>query len=150
RGGGRASAVGRLRIAARRARHVHERDHRHDLLHASRIHGTVPRARHPLPAAVRAYRERGARRGGARARMNLNTAWFVVLAFTLAVYAVLDGFDLGIGAIHLLLGRTRDERERLIDSIGPVWNGNEVWLLAAGGSMVVAFPNLYAASFSGF
>ena len=82
--------------------------------------------------------------------MNLNTAWFVVLAFTLAVYAVLDGFDLGIGAIHLLLGRTREERARLIDSIGPVWNGNEVWLLAAGGSMVVAFPNLYAASFSGF
>lgn len=82
--------------------------------------------------------------------MNLNSAWFVVLAFTLAVYAVLDGFDLGIGAIHLLLGRTREERARLIDSIGPVWNGNEVWLLAAGGSMVVAFPNLYAASFSGF
>src|SRR3954469_2871857 len=82
--------------------------------------------------------------------MNLNTAWFVVLAFTLAVYAVLDGFDLGLGAIHLLLGRTREERARLIDSIGPVWNGNEVWLLAAGGSMVVAFPNLYAASFSGF
>ena len=82
--------------------------------------------------------------------MNLNTAWFVLLAFTLAVYAVLDGFDLGLGTIHLLLGRTRQERERLIDSIGPVWNGNEVWLLAAGGSMVVAFPNLYAASFSGF
>jgi len=82
--------------------------------------------------------------------MNLNTAWFVMLAFTLAVYAVLDGFDLGLGAIHLLLGRTRQERERLIDSIGPVWNGNEVWLLAAGGSMVVALPNLYAASFSGF
>jgi cytochrome bd ubiquinol oxidase subunit II len=82
--------------------------------------------------------------------MNLNTAWFVVLAFTLAVYAVLDGFDLGIGAVHLLLGRTREERTRLIDSIGPVWNGNEVWLLGAGGSMVVAFPNLYATSFSGF
>jgi cytochrome d ubiquinol oxidase subunit II len=82
--------------------------------------------------------------------MNLNSAWFVLLAGTLAVYAVLDGFDLGLGTIHLLLGRTREERERLIDTIGPVWNGNEVWLLAAGGSMVVAFPNLYAASFSGF
>jgi cytochrome d ubiquinol oxidase subunit II len=82
--------------------------------------------------------------------MNLNSAWFVLLAFTLAVYAILDGFDLGLGTIHLLLGRTRQERERLIDTIGPVWNGNEVWLLAAGGSMVVAFPNLYAASFSGF
>ena len=82
--------------------------------------------------------------------MNLNSAWFVLLAFTLAVYAILDGFDLGLGTIHLMLGRTRQERERLIDTIGPVWNGNEVWLLAAGGSMVVAFPNLYAASFSGF
>ena len=82
--------------------------------------------------------------------MSLNTAWFVVLSFTLAVYAVLDGFDLGVGVIHLLLGRTREERMRLIDSIGPVWNGNEVWLIAASGSMIVAFPNLYAASFSGF
>ena len=82
--------------------------------------------------------------------MSLNTVWFVVLAFTLAVYAVLDGFDLGVGAIHMLLGRTREERTRLIDSIGPVWNGNEVWLVAAGGAMVVAFPNLYATSFSGF
>jgi cytochrome d ubiquinol oxidase subunit II len=82
--------------------------------------------------------------------VSLNTAWFVVLAFTLAVYAVLDGFDLGLGAIHLWLARTREERTRLIDSIGPVWNGNEVWLIAAAGSMIVAFPNLYAASFSGF
>lgn len=82
--------------------------------------------------------------------MSINSAWFVLLAFTLAVYAILDGFDLGLGTIHLLLGRTREERARLIDTIGPVWNGNEVWLLAAGGSMVVAFPNLYAASFSGF
>jgi cytochrome d ubiquinol oxidase subunit II len=80
----------------------------------------------------------------------INTIWFIVLAFMLAGYAVLDGFDLGIGAVHLLLGRSRDERARLIDTIGPVWNGNEVWLLAAGGSMVAAFPHLYAASFSGF
>ena len=80
----------------------------------------------------------------------INTVWFIVLAFMLAGYAVLDGFDLGVGAVHLLLGRDPRERGRLIDTIGPVWNGNEVWLLAAGGSMVVAFPHLYAASFSGF
>ena len=80
----------------------------------------------------------------------INTVWFIVLAFMLAGYAVLDGFDLGVGAVHLLLGRNPRERGRLIDTIGPVWNGNEVWLLAAGGSMVVAFPHLYAASFSGF
>ena len=82
--------------------------------------------------------------------MTLNTAWFLLLAFMLAGYAVLDGFDLGIGSIHLLLGRDRAERARLIDSIGPVWNGNEVWLLGVGGALVAAFPNLYAASFSGF
>jgi cytochrome d ubiquinol oxidase subunit II len=80
----------------------------------------------------------------------INDTWFVALAFMLAGYAVLDGFDLGIGTVHLRLGRDRAERARLIDTIGPVWNGNEVWLLAAGGSMVVAFPTLYAASFSGF
>ncbi len=80
----------------------------------------------------------------------INTAWFVALAFMLAGYAVLDGFDLGVGALHLMLGRHAAERARLIDTIGPVWNGNEVWLLGAGGAMVVAFPHLYAASFSGF
>ena len=79
----------------------------------------------------------------------IETTWFIVLAFMLAGYAVLDGFDLGIGTLHLLLGRNRAERATLIDTIGPVWNGNEVWLLAAGGSMVAAFPHLYAASFSG-
>jgi cytochrome bd ubiquinol oxidase subunit II len=80
----------------------------------------------------------------------LETVWFVILGMMLIGYAVLDGFDLGVGALHLCLGRSRDERTRLVDAIGPVWNGNEVWLLAAGGSMIVAFPTLYAASFSGF
>ena len=80
----------------------------------------------------------------------LNSIWFVVLAFMLAGYAVLDGFDLGVGSLHLVLGRSTSERTKLIDTIGPVWNGNEVWLLAAGGSMFVAFPHLYASSFSGF
>jgi cytochrome d ubiquinol oxidase subunit II len=82
--------------------------------------------------------------------VTLNAVWFVVLAFMLAGYAVLDGFDLGVGSVHLLLGRNMRERTTLVDAIGPVWNGNEVWLLAAGGAMVVAFPHLYAASFSGF
>ena len=80
----------------------------------------------------------------------INTIWFVALTFMLAGYAVLDGFDLGVGSLHLLLGRNTRERTTLVDSIGPVWNGNEVWLLAVGGSMFVAFPHLYAASFSGF
>jgi cytochrome d ubiquinol oxidase subunit II len=80
----------------------------------------------------------------------LNTIWFVVLATMLAGYAILDGFDLGAGALHLWLGRDARERSQVIDAIGPVWNGNEVWLIAAGGAMFVAFPTLYAVSFSGF
>jgi cytochrome d ubiquinol oxidase subunit II len=80
----------------------------------------------------------------------MNTIWFIVLASMLAGYAILDGFDLGAGALHLWLGRTAGERAQVIDAIGPVWNGNEVWLLAAGGAMVVAFPTVYASGFSGF
>jgi cytochrome d ubiquinol oxidase subunit II len=80
----------------------------------------------------------------------INTIWFVVLAFMLAGYAVLDGFDLGVGIVHFGIGRDARERATLIDAIGPVWNGNEVWLLAAGGAMFAAFPRLYASSFSGF
>jgi cytochrome bd ubiquinol oxidase subunit II len=80
----------------------------------------------------------------------MNTVWFIVLAALLAGYAVLDGFDLGVGIVHFALGRSTRERGMLIDTIGPVWNGNEVWLLAAGGAMFVAFPHVYAASFSGF
>lgn len=80
----------------------------------------------------------------------INTLWFLVLTVMLAGYAVLDGFDLGVGILHLVLGGDTKDRETAINAIGPVWNGNEVWLLAAGGSMVAAFPHLYAAAFSGF
>ncbi len=78
------------------------------------------------------------------------TLWFVIVALMLAVYTVLDGFDLGAGTIHWLVGRTSEERRLVLRSIGPVWDGNEVWLLAAGGTLYFAFPALYAASFSGF
>src|ERR1700740_3649425 len=68
----------------------------------------------------------------------------------LAVYVLLDGFDLGAGAIHLLVAKTDAERRQVLAAIGPVWDGNEVWLLAAGGTLYFAFPVLYASSFSGF
>jgi cytochrome bd ubiquinol oxidase subunit II len=80
----------------------------------------------------------------------INALWFLVLAAMLVGYAVLDGFDLGVGILHLWVARREDEREAAVNTIGPVWNGNEVWLIAAGGAMVAAFPHLYAAAFSGF
>jgi cytochrome d ubiquinol oxidase subunit II len=68
----------------------------------------------------------------------------------LAAYVILDGFDLGAGVIHLAVARTEDQRRLILKAIGPVWDGNEVWLLAAGGTLYFAFPLLYASSFSGF
>jgi cytochrome d oxidase subunit CydB len=76
--------------------------------------------------------------------------WFWLLAGVLAVYAVLDGFDFGVGMLHFAIGKTAPERDTLLRSVGPVWDGNEVWLVAAGGTLFGAFPLLYATAFSGF
>ena len=78
------------------------------------------------------------------------TLWFAIIAVMLTCYVVLDGFDIGAGAIHLLAARTDGERRKIIRAIGPVWDGNEVWLLATGGVLYFVFPQLYASSFSGF
>jgi cytochrome d ubiquinol oxidase subunit II len=80
----------------------------------------------------------------------MGTIWFCLVAIMIDVYVLLDGFDLGAGAIHLLVAKTDDERRQVLASIGPVWDGNEVWLLAAGGTLYFAFPALYASGFSGF
>jgi cytochrome d ubiquinol oxidase subunit II len=80
----------------------------------------------------------------------MTTVWFCLLGFMIAVYVVLDGFDLGVGALHRLLARDDEEREQAIRLIGPVWDGNEVWLIAAGGVLFLGFPHAYAAAFSGF
>jgi len=76
--------------------------------------------------------------------------WFLLITLMLAAYVVLDGFDLGVGILHLFIAKTEDERRLLIRTIGPVWDGNEVWLIAAGGTLYFAFPLLYASGFSGF
>jgi cytochrome bd ubiquinol oxidase subunit II len=78
------------------------------------------------------------------------TLWFILVAFMLTVYVLLDGFDLGAGIIHLFAARTDTERRFILRAIGPVWDGNEVWLIAAGGTLFFSFPLLYASSFSGF
>jgi cytochrome d ubiquinol oxidase subunit II len=80
----------------------------------------------------------------------MGTIWFWLVALMLTGYVVLDGFDLGAGALHLIAARTDAERRAVLESIGPVWDGNEVWLLAGGGTLFYAFPLLYASSFSGF
>ena len=76
--------------------------------------------------------------------------WFWLVAVMIVGYVVLDGFDLGVGVLHLFLVRTEKERRTTLASIGPVWDGNEVWLLAGGGTLYFAFPLLYASAFSGF
>lgn len=81
--------------------------------------------------------------------MDLNLLWFVLLGALLAGYAILDGFDLGVGILHPA-ARTDKERRVMINSIGPLWDGNEVWLVTFGGAMFAAFPNTYATVFSGF
>jgi cytochrome d ubiquinol oxidase subunit II len=81
--------------------------------------------------------------------MDLPLTWFVLLGILLAGYAILDGFDLGVGMLHLLV-RDDTERRILLNSIGPVWDGNEVWLVVFGGATFAAFPDAYATAFSGF
>ena len=80
----------------------------------------------------------------------METLWFYLVAVMIAIYVVLDGFDLGTGILHLFVARNDSERRTVLQSIGPVWDGNEVWLLAGGGALVLAFPKLYASAFSGF
>ena len=76
--------------------------------------------------------------------------WFCLAAVTIVGYVLLDGFDLGAGIVELFVAKTDSETSQVIRSIGPVWDGNEVWLLVVGGSLVFAFPTLYASAFSGF
>jgi cytochrome d ubiquinol oxidase subunit II len=81
--------------------------------------------------------------------LDLNTVWFILIGVLFTGYAMLDGFDLGVGALHLF---TKNDQERriMLNAIGPVWDGNEVWLVTGGGALFAAFPNVYATVFSGF
>ena len=80
----------------------------------------------------------------------LSVVWFVLLGVLFTGYALLDGFDLGAGAVHLLVARTDGERRNVLNAIGPVWDGNEVWLITAGGALFAAFPLVYGTALSGF
>lgn len=80
--------------------------------------------------------------------MDLNFTWFLLIGILFSGYIILDGFDLGVGALHLLT-KTDRERRLMMNSIGPVWDGNEVWLVTAGGALFAAFPDVYATLASG-
>lgn len=80
----------------------------------------------------------------------METVWFCLLAFVAAMYGILDGYDLGVGMLHPFVGRTPNEREAVRRTILPVWDGNEVWLIAGGGILFFAFPVAYASGFAGF
>jgi len=81
--------------------------------------------------------------------MDLHVVWFFLLGVLLAGYAILDGFDLGVGILHLF-AKTDEERRVFMNSIGPLWDGNEVWLVTFGGALFAAFPHAYSTAFSGF
>ncbi|MEX5215137.1 MAG: cytochrome d ubiquinol oxidase subunit II [Nitrospiraceae bacterium] len=80
----------------------------------------------------------------------METFWYTAVTLMLAMYVVLDGFDFGVGIVYPFVARTETDRRTALGAIGPVWNGNEVWLIAAGGLLFFAFPKAYAAGFSGF
>jgi cytochrome bd ubiquinol oxidase subunit II len=80
----------------------------------------------------------------------MGTIWFWLVAGMVAAYVIFDGFDIGVGILHPFLARSEEDRQIMLRSIGPVWDGNEVWLLAGGGTLYFAFPLLYASAFSGF
>ncbi|HEX6921129.1 MAG TPA: cytochrome d ubiquinol oxidase subunit II, partial [Actinomycetes bacterium] len=82
--------------------------------------------------------------------MELTDVWFLLIAVLWTGYFVLEGFDFGVGMLLPVLGRKEEERRVLINTIGPVWDGNEVWLLVAGGATFAAFPGWYATTFSAF
>ena len=76
--------------------------------------------------------------------------WFWLVSVMVAIYVVMDGFDFGAGILHLVVAKTNEERRQVLGAIGPLWDGNEVWLLAGGGSLFLAFPKVLASGFSGF
>ena len=82
--------------------------------------------------------------------ITLNTIWFILIAVLFIGFFFLEGFDYGVGILLPFLGKSDDERRVIINTIGPFWDGNEVWVITAGGAMFAAFPEWYATLFSGF
>jgi cytochrome d ubiquinol oxidase subunit I len=144
-------AVAHPRAHAHGRRHVAGGVRGQRAVHPAGLHGALRAAvagvRAHLPAHPAARAQRGPRRGGA---LMLEVTWFFLAALPLVAYTVLDGFDLGVGILHHRVARTDAERKQVLASIGPVWDGNEVWLVVAGATLFLAFPVLFGVAFSGF
>src|SRR5258708_15598075 len=160
-GGGRTPALAGVRAVAHQPGIFHQRHCRQQHVHAPGLYGTLSAAGNfiSVPHTARDRARSGVSRGRRRALAGANhddlgvcmePVWFVLVAVMIIAYVVLDGFDLGAGVLHLLIDRSEEERRTVIRTIGPVWDGNEVWLIAGGGTLYFAFPLLYASSFSGF
>src|SRR5262249_3354990 len=108
----------------------------------------TPAARSPSPS--RGRRQTTSRLRATEAAMALATVWFILIAVLWIGFFVLEGFDLGVGMLHGVLGHDEADRRAVISTIGPFWDGNEVWLIVAGAGMFAAFPGWYATLFSGF
>src|SRR5699024_6747776 len=112
-----------------------------------------PSARPPIPGSGRWPRSASARermREPPMSGIDLPVLWFILIALLFAGYFQLEGFDFGVGILLPFLGRDEARRSAMIRTIGPVWDGNEVWLITAGGALFAAFPEWYADMFSGF
>ena len=130
------------------------------LVYALLVCGVVVRVEQQDPARPRGSRPAASREGGVAHRrgrgrpegtlMDWALLWFVLLGVLLTGYAILDGFDLGVGMLHIFVTDDDTERRLVINSIGPLWDGNEVWLVTFGGALFAAFPEAYATVFSGF
>src|SRR5262249_20645137 len=150
-------ALDRAGAASDPQRGIAQRRHGVDLDEPRRLPLAVRRAgrrRLPADAQVRppgpVGRPRRASRPRAELLMDLETFWFCVIACFWAGYLTLEGFDFGVGMLLPFLPRDEAERSAMLRSIGPVWDGNEVWLVVAGGATFAAFPAWYGTMFSGF
>src|SRR5580692_7213575 len=143
---GRAPAVDRLRFDEDRGGKLADGSERGDDLHADRLCGHVLLAGLSLLASHAA----GDRTGSIAGEARVSVAAFVTIAFMFAMYVMLDGYDLGVATIGALIARCERDRSAVMASIGPFWNGNEVWLIAAAAALFALFPAAYAAAFSGF
>ena len=160
----RPAAVDRAGHHADQERDLTDRQHHHAVDQPDRLRPAVRHARHRRPAAdaevlpraapAPAHRGRRGRAGAGRpvlgVTMGLIPFWYIVIAVLWTGFFVLEGFDFGVGMLHSLVGRDEAGRRAAINTIGPLWDGNEVWLIVAGAGMFAAFPGWYATMFSAY